>query len=71
MQRSEENHSGREVRAGTRRELIENARLKSSKASFVYDAARLWNTAPQYIKDCKTLASAKNAIVTYCKTLPI
>ena len=63
--------STREVRGGTRRQFEETARLKVSKMSFVYDAARLWNNAPQTIKECKTLASAKREIKKYCRTLPI
>ena len=66
-----ENNSQREVRHGTRRQFEENARLKVSKTSFAYDAARLWNNASQAIKESKTLISAKRLIKNYSKTLPI
>ena len=69
--KSTETMSNREVRHGTRRQFVECAKKRVSKASFVFDAAKLWNQAPQAIKDCKTLRSAKNAIKSYCKTLPI
>ena len=60
-----------EVRNGTRVQFDEYVKLKVSKTSFVYDAAILWNQAPQQIKDCKTLLSAKRTIKFYCKTLPV
>ena len=59
------------VRSGTRKQFNEYAKLKVSKSSFVYDAAKLWNQAPQTIKDCKSLQSAKRTINQYCKSLPI
>ena len=68
---SKENSSMREVRLGTRRQFVENTRLKVSKMSFVFDAAKLWNGAPQTIKECKKLGSAKQEIKNYCMTLPI
>lgn len=69
--KTKEISSMREVRGGTRRQFEETARLKVSKMSFVYDAAKLWNNAPQTIKECKTLLSAKREIKNYCRTLPI
>ena len=66
-----ENDSTREVRSGTRQQFKENARLKVSKMSFVYDAAKIWNRAPQTIKECKTLASAEREIKSYYMTFPI
>ena len=62
------NMSDREVRNGTRVQFDEYARLKVSRSSFVYDAAKLWNQAPQQIKDCKSLLSAKRTIKAYCRT---
>ena len=69
--KSKENRSDREVRMGTRRQFEESAKMRVSKASFTYDAAKLWNQAPQTIKDSKSLISAKKAIKNYCKSLPI
>lgn len=66
-----ENSSSREVRLGTRKQFEDAPRLKISKMSFVYDAAKLWNGAPQIIKECKKLGSAKREIKNYCMTLPI
>ena len=69
--KSKESKSEREVRMGTRRQFDESAKRKVSKVSFVFDAARLWNQAPQAINNCNSLKSAKRAIKSYCKTLPI
>ena len=66
-----DNDSTREVRSGTRKQLDENPRFKASKSSFSFDAARLWNQAPQSIKECKTLRKAKSEINNYCRSLPI
>ena len=68
---SGEVNTEREVRQGTRRQFDESAKFKVSKSSFIYDAAKLWNQAPHSIKECKTLRSAKSAIKSYCKSLPI
>ena len=39
--------------------------------TFINDAARVWNNAPQAIKDCKSIDTAKKAIRQYIVTLPI
>ena len=39
--------------------------------TFINDAARVWNNAPQAIKDCKSIGTAKKAIRQYIVTLPI
>ena len=42
-----------------------------AKATFMNDAARLWNKAPESIRNAKTMLAAKKAIKTFCKTLPV
>ena len=39
--------------------------------TFINDAARVWNSAPDDIKKCKTIGSAKKLIKSYIQTLPI
>ena len=62
---------GRVVRAGTTRLWKENCRSKQASKSFTIDAARLWNKAPQEIKNALTINEAKKAIKKYCNNLPI
>ena len=61
----------REMRMGTRRELEEGGRTRTVAESFAREAGRVWNTAPNTIKDAKTISAAKKAILEYCKTLPV
>ena len=39
--------------------------------SFIYDATRLWNMAPESIKMSKSLLSAKAEIKKFCVSLPL
>ena len=51
-------------------QIIDRSKMKVSKTSFIYESAKLWNQAPQAIKDSKSLKGAKKAIKIYSKTLP-
>ena len=42
-----------------------------SSRTFINDASRLWNAAPDYIKTFDTIYSAKLAIKKFTKTLPL
>ena len=39
--------------------------------TFYNDAARVWNGAPNNIKDCKTIFTVKKHIKTFVQTLPV
>ena len=41
------------------------------KDAFYNDAARVWNAAPNNIKDCKTISIVKKHIKTFVQTLPV
>ena len=69
--KTRESNSTRELRPGTRRQFEDKPRLGVSKMSFVFDAAKLWNGAPQTIKECTRIGSAKREIKKYCMTLPV
>ena len=69
--RDEHSKQDREVRPGTRREMMEGGRLKIIQDSFARDAGKIWNQAPQSIKKAETLIKAKKEIRTYCKLLPV
>ena len=68
-----------------RNEVIKRAGLKSTNKpdsmiygssqiqsqSIINDAARVWNSAPKEIKECKSLFSAKKLIRIHIQSLPI
>ena len=47
--------SDRQLGASTIRDLEEGGRLKSILGNFTRDAGHVWNQAPKYIKEAKTL----------------
>ena len=63
--------TNRVMRPGTSRELKDNARTKIGENSFCISAGKLWNQAPQKIKEAATISQAKKLIKEYCKTMPI
>ena len=62
VSRREANESTRDTRSITTGRLIEQGISEKSKATFINDATRAWNRAPEEIKTCKSLNSAKKAI---------
>ena len=68
---SEINESLRVLRPSTVRNWNQDARSTAAKESFSRNAAKLWNSAPQIIKDSKSIYCAKIEIKKYCKSLPI
>ena len=61
----------RQVRPSTSRLRNQDARTNAARESFSRNAAKIWNGAPNDIKNVKSLNLAKKAIKSYCKTLPI
>ena len=62
----------RTLRPGSIRNLKDFARTKIGENSFCISAGKLWNQAPQNIKEANTLSQAKTLIKeTYCRTIPI
>ena len=59
------------TRAVTQGKLIQKMGSTLSQDSFVYDATKIWNNAPDIIKQAKSLTSAKIKIKKYCCTLPM
>ena len=51
--------------------VLETARTTLAQNTFNNDATKAWNSAPESIKACKTIWSAKNKIKKFVKTLPI
>ena len=61
----------RNLRPGTRRDLVEDCNTKLARSSFGKDASRIWNQAPEEIKTANSLFLAKRLIKEHCKLLPI
>ena len=52
-------------------DLVINGNSDTQSKTFFNDAAKLWNVAPNNIRSCKTLNTAKKFIKMYIQTLPI
>ena len=50
--------------------IVETINSYKSGGTFINDAIKIWNRAPQNIKDCNSLFAAKKAIKVYSRTLP-
>ena len=65
------NESSRVLRPTSVRLWNQDARSNAAKESFSRNAAKLWNAAPENIKNAKSLNMAKKEIKNHCKRLPI
>ena len=63
--------NGRETRAVSNKKLVQTKGSTLTNDSFIYDATRLWNMAPESIKMSKSLLSAKAEIKKFCVSLPL
>ena len=63
--------SDRNLRPTSSRLWNQDASSAAAKKSFSRNAAKIWNTAPQSIKNAINIKSAKMEIAKHCKTLPI
>ena len=59
------------TRAANRGDLVIDAATQKSQATFLNDAFKLWNAAPNEIKNSNTLQIAKKEIRKFVTTLPI
>ena len=57
--------------ASTRGVTAEKFRINNTPNTFIGDATRLWNKAPDTVRTPQTLNGAKIASKIYCKTLPV
>ena len=51
--------------------LLESRNSSIEEATFIIDAAKVWNLAPQSLKDCKSLFSVKREIKKFAVSLPL
>ena len=63
--------NGRNSRAVTNKKLYQSKGSTLTMDSFVYDATKMWNNAPDSIKNANSIYSAKTEIKSYCKLLPL
>ena len=71
IKKMESSNGTRCSRSISRGKLIEEGTSEKSTSTFINDATRAWNKAPENIKDCTSLYSAKKAIKAFVKTLPV
>ena len=71
VQMKEINENCTTTRSVIRKDIIEVGKTNKTLKSFVGSAGRIWNKAPIDIKCAKNISTAKKAIKTYCKNLPI
>ena len=58
-------------RAATNGDFQEEGKPERAKDTFINDATRAWNKAPDNIKHFNSIYSAKKAIKIYVKSMPI
>ena len=61
----------RTTRASNRGDLIIEASMLKSQATFLNDTFKIWNEAPTIVKTSKPLPVAKKEIRKFVTTLPI
>ena len=59
------------MRPSTTREWNQDAKTGPEKESFSRNAAKIWNMAPNKLKEMTSQTMAKKAIKEFCKTLPM
>ena len=69
--RRNENNQEQRTRAAKTNNLCEAHGGKILSSTFMNDAAKLWNIAPESIKNCVTVSSVKKQIKLFTATLPI
>ena len=69
--RRNENNLEQRTRAAKTNNLCEAHGGKILSSTFMNDAAKLWNIAPESIKNCVTVSSVKKQIKLFTATLPI
>ena len=52
-------------------EIVIKGKSNIQSQTFINDAAKLWNHAPNALKTCKTLGSAKKQIKLFIQSLPL
>ena len=56
---AQRNEQAPNTRSGGSVRLVEAGKSNLSSKTFINDATRIWNRAPQSVKDCVTISAAK------------
>ena len=67
MEKRKTQPNGRTTRGVTNQDFI----MPNTPNTFIGDATRMWNKAPESIQKVASTGIAKKAIKTFCSTLPI
>ena len=59
------------LKSSNKPELVIMGKSRSQSQTFINEAAKIWNEAPNAVNDCTSLHQAKNQIKIFVKTLPI
>ena len=59
------------TRSTIRGDIVLQGKSNLCNASFILDASKHWNNAPQAIKNCSSISMAKKEIKKFVITLPI
>ena len=60
-----------QLRSNTNGKLFEVNGLNDLKSTYINNGVKIWNLAPQSLKDCKSLYTVKTEIKKFVKLLPI
>ena len=71
IQLQTDDHRGVSTRADCKGRPCEIGRTNLTQKTCISDAIKLWNLAPEIIKQSKNVAQAKTEIKKYAKTIPI
>ena len=55
----------------TRSATAEKFKINGTPNTFIGDATRLWNIAPDSVTNAKSIQTAKKSVKMYCRTFPI
>ena len=61
----------RVIRTSSIKQWKDDAKSVAAKISFSRDSAKLWNQAPEAVKQAASMFTAKKVIKNYCKTYVI
>ena len=71
LDKKDPNMANRLTRSTARGDILLQGKSDLCNSSFIFDASKIWNSAPCLIKNSKTIYKAKKEIKKYVCTLPL
>ena len=71
LDKKDPNMANRLTRSTARGDILLQGKSDLCNSSFIFDASKIWNSAPCSIKNSKTIYKAKKEIKKYVCTLPL